>query len=190
MQIHRLNTVRDDGTPLVRLRLIGTLVVIVTAASFGVGWAGPATAAPASTVQSSSTIPLHTGTALQSNDAEVSGSTTTLVVDAKARWVVAARGAGPSTPAPDLSQSLKQVGINSHGPWINLSYTAQKVILASAGAFITQAICRIPEVGWALCALTAVTFAGVFELLKAKRICPPDKPVFKLYLSSHPSYCE
>ncbi|MDF2824583.1 MAG: hypothetical protein K0R68_1991 [Mycobacterium sp.] len=88
------------------------------------------------------------------------------------------------------SESKRWVGFNSHGMWINLSYTAQKVIIAMTSAAVTSGICRIPEVGWALCALSAVAFTGLFELLKSHRICPPDKPIFKWYVSNHPSYCE
>ncbi|MBO9045033.1 MULTISPECIES: hypothetical protein [Curtobacterium] len=98
-------------------------------------------------------------------------------------------GSATTSDPTGIEDSKRWVGVNSHGPWINLSITAQKVILAMTSAAVTSAVCRLPEVGWALCALSAVAFTGLFELLKNQHICPDDKPVFKWYLSDHPSYC-
>jgi len=175
------------------LRRIGVVLAVTTVVAFGVGWAGPATAAPTQLHASSSSSPEGNRVAVitdaQPATAGGSGSTTTLEIDATKQWIAAVNGTG-AAPAPDLSSSLRQVGWNKHGPWINLSYTAQKVILAASSSYITANICRIPEVGWALCLLSAAAFAGLFELLKAHRICPANRPVFKLYLSNYPSYCE
>ncbi|NQX24236.1 hypothetical protein [Curtobacterium sp. VKM Ac-2852] len=187
---HHPHATRTAGTHPRLLRTVGAVLAVATAVAFGITAATPAFAAPhGTTIVHSSTSDIGV-TARPTGEEDRATSTTTLVTDARAQWIAAVRDPGTQQAFPDLSGSLRQVGFNSHGPWINLSYTAQKVILAAGGAYATISVCRIPEIGWALCALSAVVFAGVFELLKAHRICPSDKPVFKLYLSNHTSYCE
>jgi hypothetical protein len=92
-------------------------------------------------------------------------------------------------PASSVAQSERIFGWNSHGPWLDISYALQKVIIAVSSTVTTTQICRVggPE-AWELCAAGAVFFGGVFELLKAHRICPEGQS-FRVYYSTHPSYC-
>jgi hypothetical protein len=98
----------------------------------------------------------------------------------------------PGVPrsAWELAEDKGIAGWNSHGPWLDISYAMQKVIIAVGSATATLQICRIagPE-GAALCAFGAIFFTGVFELLKAHRICPPGQSFRLYYFSHHPSYC-
>lgn len=64
--------------------------------------------------------------------------------------------------------------MEQHGPWLDISYALEKVIIAVTSATATMQICSIGggEEGAAMCALGAIFFTGIFVLLESHRICP------------------
>ncbi|WP_317231242.1 hypothetical protein [Clavibacter sp. MX14-G9D] len=168
------------GSPRRRLALVAaaalTAVTCVTAA------AGPAAAVPRHAA------PVAVSAPAAPTDTPSSGAQPG--PDEAALSVGAAVRAGADRPAAAVATRDGIMGWNSHGPWLDISYAMQKVVIAVGSATATMQICRMGgEYGAALCALGAIFFTGVFELLKAHRICPAGQSFRLYYFSHHPSYC-
>ncbi|PPF65151.1 hypothetical protein C5E16_13870 [Clavibacter michiganensis] len=180
------------GSPRRRLALVAaaalTAVTCVTAAAAPAAAAVPrhdapvvvsAPVAPTAETPSSQAPPAHAPSADAGPDS-----------DEAALSVGAAVRAGAGRPAAAVATREGIMGWNSHGPWLDISYALQKVIIAVTSATATMQICRIGgEEGAAMCALGAIFFTGVFELLKSHRICPAGESFRLYYVSHHPSYC-
>ncbi|OUE07633.1 hypothetical protein CMsap09_01695 [Clavibacter michiganensis] len=174
-------------SPRRRLALVAaaalTAVTCVTAA------AGPAAAAvprhDAPVVVSAPVAPTAETSSSRAPSADVGPGSGSAALS-----VGAAVRAGAGRPAAAVAMREGIMGWNSHGPWLDISYALQKVIIAVTSATATMQICRIGgEEGAAMCALGAIFFTGVFELLKSHRICPAGESFRLYYVSHHPSYC-
>lgn len=63
-------------------------------------------------------------------------------------------------------------GSNSYGVWVKFSATEQRMIASGGGAGLAVAICAIPGVGWALCAVTSGIIAAAVVYISERGICP------------------
>ncbi len=71
---------------------------------------------------------------------------------------------------------------------MDIPASAWPILVAFAGSAATSDFCRVPEVGWLLCAIGGAVTAAVVEWVKHHPPCPNDG-TFRFYTGDRESYC-
>ena len=97
---------------------------------------------------------------------------------------------GPDVKDPhQIGASARSWGWNWHGGlWVDVPASAWPILVAFTGSAATANFCRIPEVGWLLCAIGGAATAAVVEWVKHHPPCP-NNGTFRFYTGDRESYC-
>jgi hypothetical protein len=74
-------------------------------------------------------------------------------------------------------------GWDSHGLYVSFNRVDQAVVAGGGAAGIAAAICVIPGIGWASCAVAAALVTAAAIDIGLRGVCPTRTPILRVYVT-------